>query len=147
MSNVEPIARTPSVESLFARYHVGWETRDPDLIASLHSEDTTYWLHDGSKPVLGREALRRHCADLFATYKFSFEAGRTLYGDGHWLFEYAMVFDLNDEAGTPFHAKVEMVDVVTVDDAGLVTGKHVYMNGAQAQAAFRRAGIERGAEP
>lgn len=146
MSNLKPILRPRSTEELFARYHVGWETRDAELIASLHSEDTTFWVHDGSKPVCGREALRQHCIGLFATYKFAFDAGRALYGDDHWIFEYAMVLDLKDRAGNPFTAKVEMLDVVTVDKDGLVTRKDVYMNGAQAQAAFERAGIERGAE-
>jgi hypothetical protein len=26
------------LRDVFERYHVGWETRSPDLIASLHSE-------------------------------------------------------------------------------------------------------------
>jgi hypothetical protein len=144
MSNLKTMNRTLSTEELFARYHVGWETRDPNLIASLHSEDTTFWMHDGSKPVHGREALRAHCVGLFAAYKFVFEPGRTIYGDDHWVFEYAMVLDLTEKAGAPFQAKVEMVDVMTVDKAGLVTRKDVYMDVAQARAAFDRAGIERG---
>jgi hypothetical protein len=146
MSNLKPLNRTLSAEELFARYHVGWETRDPNLIASLHSEDTTFWMHDGSKPVHGREALREHCAGLFAAYKFAFEPIRTIYGADHWIFEYAMVLDLNDKAGAAFTAKVDMLDVMTFDKAGLVTRKDVYMDVAQAQAAFQRAGIQRGVE-
>ena len=146
MSNLKPMNRTLSVEELFARYHVGWETRDPNLIASLHSDDTVFWLRDGSKPVRGRDALRQHCIELFAAYDFGFETSRTFFGDDHWVFEYAMVFKLTDKASNPFTAKVDMVDVVTVDKAGLVTSKYVYMNGAQAQVAFQRAGIERGVE-
>jgi hypothetical protein len=144
MSNLKTMNRTLSAEALFARYHVGWETRDPNLIASLHSEDTTFWMHDGSKPVHGREAVREHCAGLFATYKFAFEPGRTLYGTDHWIFEYDMVLDLTDQTGAAFTAKVGMLDVMTFDGAGLVTRKDVYMDVAQARAAFDRAGIERG---
>ena len=39
-------------EALFSAYHVGWETRNPELIASLHSVDTVFHMHDGSEPVV-----------------------------------------------------------------------------------------------
>jgi SnoaL-like domain len=132
-----------NMAALFERYHVGWETRNPDLIASLHSDDTLFWLHDGSEPVKGREALRRHCAGLFSAYRFSFEMGRLLYGADHWVFEWTMVLSLAEPSGTPFTARVEMLDVVTVNAAGEVTRKDVYLNGKQSQAAFARAGVER----
>lgn len=135
---------TLGAEALFARYHVGWERRDPDLIASLHSEDTSYWLHDGSAPVRGREALRQLCIGMFARFPFSFELQRSLFGARYWVLEWVMVMPLKDTAGQPFTARVEMLDVVDVNDAGEVTRKDVYMNGAQSQAAFARAGIAPG---
>lgn len=131
------------VADLFTRYHVGWETKDPDLIASLHSKDTVFHLHDGSSAVHGREALRQHCVELFAGFDFTHEVGCTLYGDDHWVVEWTMVLALKEPAGAPFTARVEMLDVVTVNSDGEVTRKDVYMNGAQAQAAFARAGIQR----
>jgi hypothetical protein len=132
-----------SVPDLFARYHVGWETRDPALIASLHAEDSVFHVHDGSEPVHGRDALRQHCVELFARFKWSFEMGRQLYGADHWVFEWTMVLALAEPGGAPFTARVECLDVVTVNRAGEVTRKDVYMNGAQRQAAFARAGITR----
>ncbi|MBC7975210.1 MAG: nuclear transport factor 2 family protein [Myxococcales bacterium] len=129
--------------AIFDRYHVGWETRNPDLIASLHSEDTVFWLHDGSEPVSGREPLRTHCVALFASFQFSQEMGRRLYGDDHWIFEWTMVLSLAEPGGSPFTARVEMLDVVTVNPAGEVARKDVYMNGKQSQAAFAKAGITR----
>ena len=42
-----------------------------------------------------------------------------------------------------FTARIEVVDVVTVNARGEVTRKDVYMNGKQSQAAFARAGIKR----
>ncbi|RJF93404.1 nuclear transport factor 2 family protein [Sphingomonas cavernae] len=128
---------------LFARYHVGWETRDPELIASLHSEDTVFHLHDGSDAVRGRDALRQHCIDMFARFDFTHEVVRTLYCDDHWVIEWTMVLALEEPGGAPFTARVEMLDVVTVNARGEVTRKDVYMNGAEAQAAFARAGIRR----
>ncbi len=131
------------LRDVFERYHVGWETRNPDLIASLHSEDTIFWLHDGSDPVKGRDALRQHCAGLFAAFDFSFAMGRQLYGEDHWIFEWTMILSLAEPGGSPFTAQVEMLDVVTVNPQGEVARKDVYMNGKQAQAAFARAGIAR----
>ena len=136
-------AQASPIAALFERYHVGWETKNPELIASLHSEDTIFWLHDGSEKVLGRDALRQHCAGLFAAFQFSHEVGRTLYGADHWIVEWTMVLSLAEPGGGPFTARVEMLDVVTVNPRGEVARKDVYMNGKQAQAAFARAGIER----
>ena len=143
MSTRSQGAQPSPLAATFARYHVGWETRDPDLIASLHSEDTVFWVHDGSAPVTGRTALRRHCAALFAAFDFSFAAGRQLYGEDHWIFEWTMILSLAQPDGSPFTARVEMLDVVTVNPLGEVARKDVYMNGKQAEAAFARAGIER----
>ena len=136
-------AQSSSLAATFERYHVGWETRNLDMIASLHSEDTVFWVHDGSDPVKGRDALRRHCAGLFAASDFSFEMGRRLYGEDHWIFEWTMVLSLAEPDGDRFTARVEMLDVVTVNARGEVTRKDVYMNGRQAEVAFARAGSKR----
>jgi hypothetical protein len=143
MSIAAQVAQASPLAALFERYHVGWETRSPDMIASLHSEDTIFWLHDGSDPVKGRDALRRHCAALFAAFDFSLEMGRRLYGEDHWIFEWTMILSLAEPDGSPFTARVEMLDLVTVSPLGEVTRKDVYMNGKQAEAAFSRAGIQR----
>lgn len=143
MSATTQVAQASPLAAIFERYHVGWETRNPDMIASLHSEQTVFWVHDGSDPVEGREALRQHCAQLFAQFDFSFELGRRLYGEGHWVFEWTMILSLAEPDGRPFTARVEMLDVVTVNPQGEVVRKDVYMNNKQAQAAFARAGIAR----
>ena len=143
MSVPSQVAQSSPLAAIFERNHVGWETKNPDLIASLHSEDTIFWLHDGSDPVKGRDALRRHCAGLFASFDFSHEVGRQLYGEDHWVLEWTMVLSLAERDGTLFTARVEMLDVVTVNPPGEITRKDVYMNGKQSQAAFARAGIER----
>jgi len=137
------VAQGSPLAAIFERYHVGWETRNPDLIASLHSEDTIFWLHDGSDPVKGRDALRLHCAGLFAAFNFSHVTERILYGEDHWVLEWTMVLSLAEPNGNPFTTRVEMLDVVTVNARGEVTRKDVYMNGKQSQAAFARAGVQR----
>ena len=143
MATTAQVAQASPLAAIFERYHVGWETRDPDMIASLHSEDTVFWLHDGSDPVTGRNALRQHCVELFAAFDFSHVMGRVRYGEDHWTLEWTMVLSLAERDGSPFTARVEMLDVVTVNALGEVVRKDVYMNGKQAQAAFARAGIAR----
>jgi len=137
------VAQAAPLAAIFERYHVGWETRNPDLIASLHSQDTLFWLHDGSEPVKGRDPLRRHCAALFAAFDFSHTMERLLYGEEHWVLEWTMILSLAEPDGGPFTARVEMLDVVMVNPLGEVARKDVYMNGKQSQAAFARAGLER----
>ncbi|TWT00242.1 nuclear transport factor 2 family protein [Reyranella sp. CPCC 100927] len=132
---------SPGLKSVFDRYHVGWVTRDPDLIASLHSDDTVFCVHDGSEPVIGREALRRHCVELFAKYEFGMEEKRFFAGADHWVIEWLMVMDLVDTEKRPFTVKIEMLDVVTVNGADKVTRKDVYVNGSQMRAAYSRAGL------
>jgi hypothetical protein len=142
VSRAQLAEKSVDTQALFDRYHVGWTTRSPDLIASFHSEDTVFWLHDGQEPVKGREALRKHCVELFARYTFGFEEGRMFFGPDYWVFEWKMILDLKDADGKPFNAKVEMLDVVTVNAAGEVTRKDVYVNGAQRSDAFSRAGLK-----
>lgn len=141
MASPKVVEGGSGLEDVFARYHVGWVTRDPDLIASRHSDDTVFCVHDGSEPIVGREALRRHCVELFAKYKFGMEERRFFSGADHWVIEWLMVMDLVDTEKKPFTAKIEMLDVVTVNEAGEVTRKDVYVNGGQLRAAYGRAGL------
>lgn len=130
-------------EALFERYHVGWEAKDPELIASLHSRDTIFLLHDGSPPVEGRDALRAHCRALFATYDFSMVEGRRIHGEDYWIFDWTMVLTLPLAGGEALVAHVDMVDVVMVNAAGEVVSKDVYPDARAMAAAFARAGIVR----
>jgi hypothetical protein len=54
-----------------------------------------------------------------------------------------MELSLAEPGGSPFTARIEVVDVVTLNARGEVQSKDVYMNGKQSQAAFARAGIQR----
>lgn len=143
MQAIAEFETTLPTEALFDRYHVGWETRDADLIASLHSADTLFQLHDGSPPVEGREALRQHCRQLFATYDFSVLMGKRIFGRDYWTFDWTMVLTLAMADGTAFVAHVGMLDVIRVNPEGEVVSKHVYPDIAPMEAAFARAGIAR----
>ena len=41
------------------RYFAAWAARDPDAIVALHTEDTSFWMHMGGEPVVGRDAVRQ----------------------------------------------------------------------------------------
>ena len=96
-----------SLQEVFERYHVGWETRNPDLIASLHSEDTVFHVHDGSAAVHGREALRKRCVDTFAKFDFS-----PRWGAGFMAMTIGIRMDdgaaLEEPGDAPFTSMVEM---------------------------------------
>ena len=74
-------------QALFARYHAAWEAKDAARIASLHSEDSSFILHDGSARVHGRAALEADFAELFRKLPgFGFEMRRTIFGERHGVF-------------------------------------------------------------
>lgn len=130
------------LEEVFRRYHDAWEAKDPAAIAALHSEDSTYALRAGEERIRGRDALRAHFAGVFATYPgYRAEVQRLVLGTGHWVLEWTMVLDLLDTGGRPFTARIDLLDVVDVDERGLVTRKDVYVDGAQRASAFGRAGV------
>jgi hypothetical protein len=129
------------LQALFDRAHSGWVGHNPDIIAAAHSDDTIFNFHGGTGLVQGREALRQSAAGIFAQYPtFRQESRRLLFGDAHWVYEWVMLVDFVDTEGEPFTARVDMLDVIDVDN-GEITRKDVYMNGSQYQAAFARAGL------
>lgn len=127
-----------ALKAAFDRYHVGWETQDAARIASLHSADSVFLLHDGSPAVVGRENIRRHVEGLFARYPgLAFEPNhRTLFGQNRWVFDYTMVLGAAGKT-----VQVPMVDVVDINDEGEVTRKEVFLDPVQAQAALASAGL------
>lgn len=130
------------IRALFDRYHHAWESADADAIAALHSLDSTFWLQDGSPRIQGRETLRKHYTGLFAQYgKFGWDIQRVMFGDRHWVFEYNMLIEMKDCNQQPFTASVPMLDIVDVNEAGEVTRKDVYVDGAARRAALERAGL------
>jgi uncharacterized protein (TIGR02246 family) len=129
------------IEAVFERYHAAWESKDPDAIVALHSDDSTFVLRAGQDRVLGRGALREHFAAIFADYPdYRADVQRILLGERHWVLEWTMVVDLPDPGGEVFTARIDLLDVVDVGADGKIVRKDVYVDGAQQMAAMRRAG-------
>jgi len=142
MSQAVTTATEHPLQKVFDASHAAWESNDPERVAALNSPDAMFWMRDGSEPVRGREALAKHYAGVFARFPhFGWEMHRLMFGDDHWVFEWTMVAKVTDAKGEAFTAKVDMVDVVNVNAAGLVTRKDVYVDGAQAAAMYARMGV------
>jgi uncharacterized protein (TIGR02246 family) len=129
------------IEAIFERYVAAWAACDADRIVDLHAEDSTFWMHHGSARLEGREAIRQHFASIFVQYpKFDFEVYRTLFGEKHWVLDWAMLAVLTAPDGTPVQVRIDMLDIVDINDRGEVVRKDTFMDGAQAQAAFAKLG-------
>ena len=125
------------VRRIFANYAATFATLDPDAIVALHSEDTRFWLHTGEDPVLGRDAVRQKFAGFFEQWpEFGFDVYRVLVGERHWVLDWALTAVLTDADGSTRPIRFDCLDVVEVDDNGLVTRKDTFVDLVQAQVAL-----------
>src|ERR687895_2823326 len=89
-----------SIEALAAEYFAAWEAQDPDRIIEMHTEDTRFQTHVAGEPAEGREAVRQAFAAVFAQWpNFRFESHRVLYGEDHWVLDWALISTLELEHG------------------------------------------------
>ena len=108
----------------FAREYSGaWAAHDPAAIATMHTDDSVFELHDVGPPATGRAAVHELIqALLTAVPDLRFEPKRAHFGAGHFVTEYVM-------SGTaerrPF--AIAGADVCTVRD-GLVSRKDTYLD-------------------
>ena len=112
-----------SIEDLAGVYHEAWVGRDPDTIAALHTEDSTFHIHGLTDPSVGRDGVRDLIASLLRLVPdLAFEAKRFYAGSDHIAFEY-------DMSGTSEGARFvcDGVDVIAVRD-GLVARKDTYLD-------------------
>ncbi len=116
------------LRALSERYFAAWAERDPDAIVALHTEDTQFWTHLGGEPVVGRDAVRRTFSELFAAFPdFAFETYRVLYGDDHWVLDWALISG---------DIRFDCLDAVVVSPDGLVARKDTFVDAAQLHAAL-----------
>ncbi len=112
-----------SIEDLAGQYHQGWVDRDPDVIAALHTEDSTFHMHGVADPAVGRGPVRDLVASLLTLVPdLHFEAKRVYLGADHIVFEYDMS---GTTGGTSFMC--DGADVIAVTD-GLVARKDTYLD-------------------
>src|SRR5215217_8121701 len=110
------------VEAVAETYFAAWEARDPDRIAALHTDDTRFQIHAANEPTVGREAVRDAFAGLFEQWpNFAFDVHRVLYGDDHWVLDWALL----SSGGPAGDVRFDCLDVVTVEN-GLVARKDTF---------------------
>ena len=130
-----PATATSPLEPVFERYAAAWRTGDPSKIVALHSEDSTFWMHMGGERVKGRAAIQKAFQGNFDQYPgFGFDVHRVLYGERHWVLDWAMTVTMKSASGKPVAMRVDMVDIVDVNDKGEVTRKDTFVDFVQAQA-------------
>jgi hypothetical protein len=130
MQEIEPPKNGQDLQAISEHYFAGWANRDPSAIAALHTDDTRFWIHLGSGPVVGREAARTAFAELFGRFpEFSFQTYRVLYGDRHWVLDWAMISG---------DIRFDCLDVVEVSPDGLVARKDTFIDMVQLQAAMQK---------
>jgi ketosteroid isomerase-like protein len=116
------------LRAISERYFAAWEQRDRDAIVALHAEDTRFWTHLGGEPVVGRDEVRVTFAELFDNFPdFSFETYRVLYGEDHWVLDWALISG---------DIRFDCMDVVVVSPDGLVARKDTFIDAVQLQASM-----------
>lgn len=121
-------AQNLDLKTISERYFDAWADRDPDAIVALHTDDTQFWTHLGTGPVIGRDAVRAAFAELFERFPdFSFETYRVLYGESHWVLDWALISG---------EIRFDCLDVVDVSPDGLVARKDTFVDMVQLQASM-----------
>jgi len=125
------------VGQLFDEYAATFATRDADAVTALHAPDTRFWLRAGGQPVLGRAAVRDAFAALFEQWPgLGFEVHRLITGDRHWVLDWALTAVLTDPDGDVRPIRFDCLDVVTLDENGLVLRKDTFVDHVQARTAI-----------
>ena len=134
MSTTAPV----DIERIAHEYDRAWNAKDPAAIVAMHAEDGTYRLHVAGSPELqGRDALRAAFRASIANWReLHFVLDRVLYGDGFYVWQST----LHGVLGKPLElgavtvpatgARLDFtgLDVITVDDDGLIQSKETHFD-------------------
>lgn len=124
------------ISAIAGHYAAAWIAHDPQAIVALHAPGSTFQAHGRGAQVKGKAALLKEFAEVFERYPdFGVQTHRLLLGDRHWTLEWDLTFRPPGKARRGFRA----LDVVEVDDEGLVTRKDTFFDFAQVKAAFEAA--------
>ncbi len=124
------------ITAIAERYATAWLAHDPDAILALHAPQSTFQAHGRTGVIGGHEDLRAEFARVFERHPgFGVETHRLLVGERHWTLDWTLTFQPPGKTRRGFRA----LDVVEVDDDGLVTSKDTFFDFAQVKAAFEAA--------
>lgn len=124
------------IVAIAERYAAAWLSHDPTAILALHAPHSTFQAHGRTGAIGGLDALRTEFAQIFERYPgFGVETHRLLLGERHWTLDWTLTFQPPGKTRRGFRA----LDVVEVDDNGLVTSKDTFFDSSQVNAAFEAA--------
>ena len=125
------------IRALHDRYVGTFATKRREDIVRLHAEDGTFWLHSGRQPVRGREAIGATFQGFFDQWpEFGFEVHRTFFTEATWILDWSVTAVLRNDDGSPRPIRFHALDVVDVDDEGLVSRKDTFIDLAEVKAAL-----------
>jgi hypothetical protein len=123
--------------TIYETYASTFAKCDPDAIVKLHTVDSQFWLHLGEKPVRGRAAIRDRFAEYFEQWpSFGFDVYRVRIGERHWVLDWALTSEVIGGDGTSKPVRFDCIDLVEIDDNGLVARKDTFVDLVQAQQAL-----------
>jgi hypothetical protein len=136
----KPAAQPLDIRAIYEHYVAIYATRDVEEIKKNHSADSRFWLHNGGKPVVGRDAIADTFAEAFRLWpQTGFEVYRTIFHERGWILDWAMTAVLKGPDGSDRPVRFDALDVVDVDEAGLVCRKDTFIDSAQVKAAIAAA--------
>ena len=119
------------MQDLIDSYSSAWESRDPDAIVALHTDDTEFQLHAGQERAVGKEAVREAFAGLFEQFPdLAFEQTWLRTAEDFWAVEWRIT---GTAAGSGATIDATLCDVVTVA-GGKVRTKDSYVDAITLQA-------------
>ncbi len=123
------------IRALFDRYASTFATHDADAVSRLHTADSVFLQRTGATAVQGRDAVRDAFAQLFAQWPdLGFDVRRVITGDLCLFLDWDLTATVDGR-----EVRFACLDVVDVDDEGLVTRKETFVDLAQAQASLAQA--------
>ena len=128
-----------TIEAIYDRYVITFSTKNPAAIVQKHAESGTFWLHTGGPAVTGREAIATTFAGFFASWpEFGFDIKRVIFAENHWVLDWAITAVLTGKDETRHSISIDALDVIDVDDEGLVSRKDTWVDGGQLKAALEK---------
>jgi uncharacterized protein (TIGR02246 family) len=122
---------TLDTQAVYDRYAATFATKDPEAIAENHAQNGTFWLHNGGDAVQGRDAIAATFGHFFASWpEFGFQVRRLILAPQHWVLDWVITAVLPSSTGGR-SIRIDALDVIDVDSAGLVTRKDTWIDGAQ----------------
>jgi hypothetical protein len=121
------------IAAIADRYRQAWVAHDVDAIVSMHTLDARFHSHGRDVAVHGRDALRTEFARVLNRFPgFGVEVHRLLFGDRHWVLDWTLSFQPRGSERLGFRC----IDLVEIDEDGLISDKDTYYDLAEAGAAM-----------